>query len=116
MSKEKQIEEMAKVICGSNKDCKTCVHHFEIKECGCLFYAKRIYEAGYRKQSEGEWIIKSEIYKLLDDVDEELYVECSICQRRFNVPYELDDERIFKYAREHYPYCNCGAKMKGGAE
>ena len=68
------------------------------------------------KQSEGEWIIKSEIYKLLDDVDEELFVECSICQRRFNVPYELDDEKIFKYAREHYPYCNCGAKMKGGAE
>ena len=52
MSKEKQIEEMAKVICGNNKDCKTCVHHFEIRECGCLFYAKRIYDAGYRKQSE----------------------------------------------------------------
>lgn len=68
------------------------------------------------KQSEGEWEIKSEIYRMFDDVDEEIYVECSLCQRRFYVPYELDDEKIFKYAREHYPYCNCGAKMKGGAE
>ena len=78
--------------------------------------AEQLYAEGYRKQKEGEWKIKSEIYKLIDDVDEELFVECSICQRRFNVPYEFDDEKIFKYAREHYPYCNCGAKMKGGTE
>lgn len=105
---KKQIEEMAKTL-------------FLARETGDLKYsqlrsiAKDLYNADYRKQSEGEWIIKSEIYKLIDDVDEELFVECSICQRRFNVPYELDDEKIFKYAREHYPYCNCGAKMKGGA-
>ena len=68
------------------------------------------------KQSEGEWKIKSEIHQMLDDVDEELYVECPFCQRTFWVPYELEDEKIFEYAREHYPYCNCGAKMKGGAE
>jgi hypothetical protein len=52
MSKEKQIEEMAKVICGNNRDCKTCVHNSSIKECGCIFYANRLYEQGYRKQSE----------------------------------------------------------------
>ena len=78
--------------------------------------AEKMTAKGYRKQREGEWQIKSEIYKLIDDVDEELYVECPFCKRRFPVPYEFDDEKIFKYAREHYPYCNCGAKMKGGAE
>lgn len=68
------------------------------------------------KQSEGEWEIKSEIHQMLDDVDEELYVECPFCKRRFWVPCEFDDKKIFEYAREHYPYCNCGAKMKGGGE
>jgi hypothetical protein len=111
MSKEKQIEEMTKnrpYSCeGSCENCSKCEE---------WRFAKRLYNAGYRKQSEGEWQIKSEIYKLIDDVDEELYVECPFCKRRFPVPYEFDDEKIFKYAREHYPYCNCGAKMKGGAE
>lgn len=108
-SAKEQIEEIAKSL-------------FSARETGDLKYsqlrsiAKDLYNEGCRKQSEGEWIIKSEIYKLFDDVDEKLFVECSICQRRFNVPYEFDDEKIFKYAREHYPYCNCGAKMKGGAE
>ena len=113
MSREKQkIKEMA-------KDLRQAEHWaWNDYECDMELdrrkTAENLYNAGYRKQSEGEWIIKSEIYKLFDDVDEELYVECSICQRRFNVPYELDDEKIFKYAKEHYPYCNCGAKMKGG--
>ena len=110
MSKEKQIIEI--------KECIDAVYGAD-----CAYYdvdgfaiANEIYNAGYRKQRVGEWQIKSEIYKLIDDVDEELYVECPFCKRRFPVPYEFDDEKIFKYAREHYPYCNCGAKMKGGAE
>lgn len=110
-----KIEEMARVMCLFGKECgqKSCkgceiAHNVE------YWYAKRLYNAGYRKQSEGEWQIKSEIHQMFDDVDEELYVECPFCQRKFYVPYEFDDEKIFKYAREHYPYCNCGAKMKGG--
>lgn len=61
----------------------------------------------------GEWEIKSEIHQLFDDVDEELYVECPFCRRTFYVPYEFEDKKIFEYARENYPYCNCGAKMDG---
>ena len=76
--------------------------------------ANILYDAGYRRQRMGEWQIKSETIQMLDDVDEELYVECPFCKRRFWVPYELYDEKIFEYAREHYPYCNCGAKMEGG--
>ena len=64
----------------------------------------------------GEWVIKSVSYRMLDDFDEELYVECPFCKRRFWVAYELDDEKILKHAREKYPYCHCGAKMDGGKE
>lgn len=109
MSKEKQIEEMANDLYENRPYKDLWLEDAED-------IAKVLYAKGYRKQSEGEWQIKSEIYKLIDDVDEELYVECPFCKRRFPVPYEFDDEKIFKYAREHYPYCNCGAKMKGGAE
>ena len=115
MSKEKQIEDF-------ENDLRECHTEFSVSDDSMDIYtdykitAQNMIGKGWSKQSEGEWIIKSEIYKLIDDVDEELFVECSICQRRFNVPYELDDEKIFKYAREHYPYCNCGAKMKGGAK
>lgn len=55
MSREKQIEEMAKVMCGyygTEKcyDCRYCC------DCHIKHEADRLYKAGYRKQSEGEWI------------------------------------------------------------
>ena len=62
----------------------------------------------------GEWKLKSEIRQLLDDVDEEFYVECPICHRIEWVPYILTEEKTLEYANEHYPYCHCGAKMDGG--
>lgn len=62
----------------------------------------------------GEWVIKSEIHKIFDDVDENMYVECPFCKRTYYVPQTYDDEEIITYAREQYPYCNCGAKMDGG--
>ena len=62
------------------------------KPCGnVLREARRIYDAGYRKQSEGEW--------------EQIGLQnpkCSLCRR---------------YNYEKSTFCpNCGAKMKGGAE
>ena len=61
----------------------------------------------------GEWDIKSRSWRLIDDYDEEIYVECPFCKRTFYIPYELDDEKALAYARENYPYCHCGAKMDG---
>ena len=61
----------------------------------------------------GEWELKSEIHHFFDDVDEEFYVECSLCKRTFYVPFELEEEKMLEYARKNYPYCNCGAKMDG---
>ena len=110
MSREKQIEEMEKVIADAfmsdyNIGCDPCT--------GTV--ATALYLEGYRKQSVGEWKIKAESYRMIsDDFDEELYVECPFCGRTFWVPYEFDDQKTFEYAREHYPYCNCGARMKGG--
>ena len=54
MSKEKQIDEMAKVICNSyaeKKYCETCPTPWcYAEECATLLFC-----AGYRKQIEGRW-------------------------------------------------------------
>ncbi len=63
----------------------------------------------------GEWELKSEIHKMLDDVDEEFYVECPFCHRVNWIPFEFEEEKMLRYAKEHYPYCNCGTKMDGGS-
>lgn len=50
MDREKQIEEIAKVMCGGCPDDKGCTHCL----CADWYRAESIYNAGYRKQSE--WI------------------------------------------------------------
>lgn len=97
MSKEKQIEEMALDICKSRlvaedgDACRKCRQHNN-----CLYQeiAYGLYNAGYRKQSEGEWIEQA--------YGELKCSECGIIQEDY--PHR-------------YNFCpNCGAKMKGGAE
>ena len=58
MDQEKQIEEMAELICDNKDDrgvCSTdgCVCNYN---CEYRYSAEALYDAGYRKQSEGEWI------------------------------------------------------------
>lgn len=62
----------------------------------------------------GEWEIVSESYRLFDDYDEAFSVKCPFCDRIYYVPFEFEEEKMIAYAREHYPYCHCGAKMDGG--
>jgi hypothetical protein len=62
----------------------------------------------------GEWEIVSESYRLFDDYDEAYFVKCPFCDRTYYVPFEFEEEKMIAYAREHYPYCHCGAKMDGG--
>ena len=94
MSKEKQIEEMALVMC---MDCATytkgCKHH----PCDAVLdNAATLYNEGYRKQSVGEWVTKGDIFKTY---------HCSVCN------YSVD------YPKQKTTYCpECGAKLKGGAE
>ena len=61
--------------------------------------AEQLYNAGYRKQSEGEWIIK---WKSTIPQYEPSEYQCSNCELTRSVKHK---------------FCpNCGAKMKGGAE
>jgi hypothetical protein len=58
-------------------------------------YAEEIYNAGYRKQIEGEW--KMKVYPI---------TSCSVCGVLRSVEYQ-----------QGWNFCpHCGAKMKGGAE
>lgn len=62
-------------------------------------FAKTLYEQGYRKQSVGEWVIKT------DDYDCE-YMMCSVCKEEF---YPADEDTVDTTPN----YCpNCGARMR----
>lgn len=105
MSKE-QIEEMAKAMCLDCAKDGPC----SLARVGGMCNSVRqqaalLYNAGYRKQSEGEWIFEF----TLDGDD---FYKCSVCGRQ-EVVNGLCKE---KNPLEHLPYCHCGAKMKGGAE
>ena len=99
MSKEKQIEKMAEIIeeasCGYGiEGCHRCeFDRAKNISCAEMRIAKSLYNAGYRKQSEGEWIDadpKGHLYRFT----------CSLCKKT----------KLGKGT----PFCpNCGAKMKG---
>jgi hypothetical protein len=97
------IEEMAVDLCLIDR-CK----HLPQEECNnttCAHCeAEALYNAGYRKQSEGEW---ENVYNH-DTPDGHLQrkTACSVCG------YKPKGDISAKT-----PYCpNCGAHMKGGAE
>lgn len=103
MSKEKQIDEMAKLICNFPQ----CINYNSIGECKpteCQIAdkAEALYNAGYRKKKHGTWYHGTE--------NGAVYAKCSACGRKMN------------YSCYGYAYCSlCGARMdgaktKGGAE
>ena len=95
MSREKQIIEMREDICKAHIcDVETydeCI--MTNGECmRCRRVAEHLYKVGYRKQSEGEWIWKSNGYMKC--------LHCSCC----------GNQEEWETA-----FCpKCGAKMKGG--
>lgn len=46
---QNEIEQMAKNVCHLDRTCDECMTSFE---CKAMMYAKRFYNAGYRKASE----------------------------------------------------------------
>lgn len=92
--KIEQIEEMASMLCGQIKSCTECTIH---KPCLMMNCATILYHAGYRKQSEGEWISNE-----LGGYEYAFY--CSECGWVDGYPFN-----------DRHKFCpNCGAKMKGG--
>jgi hypothetical protein len=86
--KEKQIEEMAKIL------------RKEANKRQCFLFgasnhlSEALYNAGYRKQREGEWIWTEN-----GDEDYEQFWICSVCNEKSYIETK---------------FCtNCGAKMKG---
>ena len=59
-------------------------------------YTRAVRLLPYEERPQGEWII-------IDDT-EKFIAKCSVCGR-------IEDSRMVN----DYPYCRCGAKMKGGA-
>lgn len=115
MSKEKMIEEMAEITsrdCGSCSNCEYVGMKGEGVDCIDYFFAHTLYNAGYRKQSEGEWIpYESESY---GDNDETTWYKCSNCGKDAYGRCWDDEWYSMPICSEYCP--NCGAKMKGGAE
>ena len=50
MDREKQIEEIGKIVCGMENGCDGCM--WNKARCNERNYAEEIYKAGYRKQSD----------------------------------------------------------------
>jgi hypothetical protein len=88
----REIEEMADILCEAKEhDCKGG------NDCLCVKQAEALYNAGYRKQSEGECLFEPSC-DCLEGTDATLDFKCSLCGSR-----EV----------EYFHYCpNCGAKMR----
>lgn len=101
-----QVEEMCRLICNACEfGCGFeggCDGGYDYKKCNnAIETALALYNADYRKQSEGEWII--------DRTPIDATFKCSKCGYSY---IEADPQ-----AETEYKFCpNCGAKMKGGAE
>ena len=108
MSREKQIEEMAKDVCRS-----IVWDREEFAQIDCFETANILYNKGYRKQSEGEWVTNAWDGKkwviIPYDKHEHIGAHCSICNKRALLNYDKDEVTS--------NFCpNCGAKMEGGDE
>ena len=100
MSKEKQIEEITKIL---DSNCEgipdTVCQENSCSSCK----ANQIIGAGYRKQSEGEWKERT-VGNGWNCWSE---ITCSECGVIF-------EDRYGNIPKKYCP--NCGAKMKGGEE
>lgn len=66
MSREKQIEEMARDLCHLDLPCDLCVAK---GDCKAMTYARRAYEKDYRKQSDVARKIFEEIEREINDLE-----------------------------------------------
>ena len=114
MSKEKQIEEMARII-----PVRIFVNNLSgnsaiLGELHRSIVAERLYNAGYRKQSEGEWIWTEN-----GEEDYEQYWVCSCCHEKSYWESKFCSECGAKMTSAKYVFNEGGFEskaLKGGAE
>ena len=112
MDKQKEIEEMAKILrlhlC-DNANCETCNYGGEIKGvCVERFLAKRLYEQGYRNckdkvvlsREEYEDLTDSEIGELVKE-NKELEKQCVAWSELVHRREERDKDRVI-FTKENY--------------
>lgn len=98
MTKEKQIEEMAVVLtAGGCKTCVGCTHNNRF-QCKPIYDAELLYNAGYRKQSEGEWTR----FEVSGVNYGQVYYQHKECL--------VNETQLFTSPHNFCP--NCGAKMR----
>ena len=111
MSKEKQIEEMAIIISLSIQKWAN-----DLPPISCPAYnAENLYAAGYRKQSEGEWIVTDADSGSFGEYAPFIEFKCPKCESGYGIESGQYD---WQYG-EPIPWVACplcGAHMKGGAE
>jgi rubrerythrin len=90
---KEHIDEMTEVLIDYTKKNHIMASHVILED-----YAEQLYNAGYRKQSEGKW--KKRTFIIFDS--EKVGYNCSEC----NTTWDTETK-----------FCpNCGAHMKGGEE
>ena len=122
MSKEKQIEEMAKALTAYEK--KLCERlpkdkcllasavHAQVS-CDYCKIAEFLVNAGYRKQSDGEWIVTDADSGSFGEYEPFIEFKCPKCESTYGIESGQYD---WQYG-EPIPWVSCplcGAKMKGG--
>lgn len=88
--KNKQIEKMANILCEAKEhDCKG------ENDCNCIKQATALYNADYRKQKQGKWLITAK----------GCIITCSNCKERVDLYYPDGTQTGL------LPYCPyCGSK------
>ena len=120
MYEEKQIEGMARDICKLGISCEECTmlarktNQTREQYCKAFEYAKRAYNAGYRKQSE--WI---SVEDRLPEVAQKVLLFSP--SDGINLGYVTDDKRFYVYKSyperpTHWMPLPEAPKMKGGEE